>query len=246
VAGLPTGATATFGANSLSISGAAQSTTVSLASGTGTVSGTYVLGITGSAPNLKRSAAISAPLTGTADFAMTVSPAALNLTAGTTANVGTSTITVSPVNGFNDTVFLTCAVSSSLPGTKCAVSPAFITTSGTATVTVTAPATLAALRTPRSLPRHFPWTDGAFALAMGLMIAGKGERSSRKKLRMAMLIAVLLAGLAMMAGCGGGGSSSAVPSTSSSTTTTAQTGTIIVQASMAVLAHPATITVTVH
>ncbi len=240
VAGLPTGATATFRPAFLSFSGAApQNATLSLSAGTGTVSGTYVLRVTGSAGAIVRSTAISAPLTGTADFQFAVSPASLTLTAATTGNVGTATVTVMPVNGFSDPVLLTCTVPGSLPKTTCAVSPASITGSGTATVTLTAPTTLAAI--PRSLPPFFPWTSGAFAFVMGLVALKSDEGWSTAKLRITLLAILLLMGFAIMAGCGGGGSSS-----SPTPSTIPQTGSVIVTGSVPASTKTASIAVTVH
>ncbi|MGB9103585.1 MAG: S53 family peptidase, partial [Terriglobales bacterium] len=179
----------------------------------------------------------------TPDFQAGVSPASLTLTAGATANVGTSTLTITALNGFTGSVNLSCSVPSSLPGTTCSVLPASVTNSGTATVTVTAPTTRSSLRPPRLFPRFFPWTDGSFAIAMGLMIAGKRQRTS-KKTKMAILAVMLIIAIAIMIGCGGG-SSSTTPSASSGSTVTG-TGTVTVTAISGSLTHSATITVTVN
>jgi subtilase family serine protease len=178
-------------------------------------------------------------------FKLSLSTAALTLTAGTTANVGTVTATIAPLNAFSGTVALTCTVPAALPGTTCSVSPGSVTGSGTATVTVTAPTTRARLHTPPGLPPLFPWTGGTFALGMALMIAGKSDRSSRKKPTMALLAALLLIALATMAGCGGGGSSTSV-SNPSSATTTVRTGAITVQGASQGVTQTATIAVTVN
>ncbi len=181
----------------------------------------------------------------TPDFQAGVSPSSLTLTAGTTANVGTSTLTISALNGFTGSVNLSCTVTSSLPGTTCSVLPASVTNSGTATVTVTAPTTRASLRPPRLFPRFFPWTDGSFAIAMGLMLAGKRERTS-KKTKIAILAVMLIIAIAIMIGCGGGSGSSTTSSGSGTTTTTVQTGTVTVTATSGALSHATSITVTVN
>ncbi|HEX9121100.1 MAG TPA: S53 family peptidase [Terriglobales bacterium] len=181
----------------------------------------------------------------TPDFQAGVSPSSLTLTAGTTANVGTSTLTISALNGFTGSVTLSCSVPSSLPGTTCSVSPASLTNSGTATVTVTAPTTRSSLRPPRLFPHFFPWTDGSFAIAMGLMLAGKRERTS-KKTKMAILAVMLIIAIAVMIGCGGGSSSSSTTSSSSSGSSVTGTGTVTVTATSGALSHAASITVTVN
>ncbi|MBZ5512928.1 MAG: S53 family peptidase [Acidobacteriia bacterium] len=180
----------------------------------------------------------------TPDFQAGVSPSSLTLTAGTIANVGTSTLTISALNGFTGSVALSCTVPSSLPGTTCTVLPASLTNSGNATVTVTAPTTRTVnLRAPKLFPHFFPWTDGSFAIAMGLMIAGKRQRTS-KKTKMAILAVMLIIAIAIMIGCGGGGSSTTT--TSSGGTSVTGTGTVTLTAISGSLTHSAAITVTVN
>ena len=73
------------------------------------------------------------------DFQPSLAATTMNLTAGATANVGTTTLTITALHGFTGTVALSCSASATLPGTTCAVLPTSVTNSGTATVTVTAP-----------------------------------------------------------------------------------------------------------
>jgi subtilase family serine protease len=246
VTGLPAGATPTFNPNPVSITGAAaQSSVLQVTTTSSTAVGTYSLTVTAVGGGLTHTAALSLTVTAppTPDFQAGVSPSSLTLTAGTTANVGTSTLTISALNGFTGTVSLTCTVAS-LPGTTCSVLPASLTNSGTATVTVTAPTTRTVdLRPPKLFPHFFPWTDGTFAIAMGLMLAGKRERTS-KKTKMAILAVMLILAIAIMIGCGGGGSSTT--SSSSGGTPVTGTGTVTVTAISGSLSHSATITVTVN
>jgi len=70
---------------------------------------------------------------GTADFTMAASPSSVTMPSGGT---GTSTLTVSPTNGFTGTVTLTTSAPPS--GASISVSPTTITNSGTATLTLNA------------------------------------------------------------------------------------------------------------
>jgi subtilase family serine protease len=185
----------------------------------------------------------------TPDFQVSVSPSSLALTAGAAANVGTSTLTISALNGFAGSVNLSCTVPSSLPGTTCSVLPASVTNSGTATVTVTAPTTRTVdLRAPKLFPHFLPWTDGTFAIAMGLMVAGKRERTSKKTARtkMAILAVMLVIAIAIMIGCGGGSSTTSSSGGGGGGTSVTGTGTVTVTATSGALSHATAITVTVN
>jgi subtilase family serine protease len=242
---LPSAVTASFGNSAIVISStSSQSTTLQITSSTSTSAGNYVVAVSGSSGTLSRGTQINIAVT---DFQLTPSPSSLTLTAGTTANVGTSTLTIAALNGFTGSVALSCSVPSSLPGTRCSVLPTSLINSGTATVTVTAPTTRTVdLRTPKLFPHFFPWTDGTFAIAMGLMLAGKRERTSTRSKLVMLAVAVIVA-LGMTVGCGGGGSSSTVISPPSSNgTPVTGTGTVTVTATSGSLSHAASLTVTVN
>jgi subtilase family serine protease len=182
------------------------------------------------------------------DFQASISPASLSLTAGTTSNVGTSTLTIAALNGFTGTISFTCSVPSSLPATTCTVSPASLANAGSVTVTVTAPTTRTVnLRTPSVFPHFFPGPGATFAIAMGFAIAGKGQRGSRKR-SLAILALLLFVGVGMMIGCGGGGSSPSVQTTSSPSSSTSVTGTgaVKVTATSGSLTRTVTTMVTVN
>ncbi|MGZ4822154.1 MAG: S53 family peptidase [Terriglobales bacterium] len=181
-----------------------------------------------------------------ATFLLSNSPSSLTLTAGPSSNVGTTTLSVSPQNGFNGTVALSCTVPSSLSRTTCSVSPSALTGSGSATVTVTAPTTRTSLREPRLFPHLFPWTDGTFAIAFGMMLVGKRDGVS-KKWKAAIFAVLLVVVVGGMVGCGGGGSSSSTSSFSQSTSSSVTgTAAVTVTATSGSFTRTANINVTVQ
>ena len=131
VSGLPSGAAAAFDPPSV---GAPGSSSLSLLTNPVTPAGVYTIVITGS--DGLQSHTVSVTLT-VVDFTVTVSPASQTVTEGSTA---TYTVTVTPSNGFNDTVFL------SLPSLFFGMSatfnpPSIAGGSGTSTLSVTTAST---------------------------------------------------------------------------------------------------------
>jgi subtilase family serine protease len=130
------------------------------------------------------------------------------VTSGTAGQAGTSTVTVTELNGFTGTVNLTCASAASVK-ISCSLSPASVTFSGTgttqtSTLSMTAAAYLRDLPSRKSgigvLARGFGLTGGLFAAVI------LGIPSRRK---WAALFGLALLAIALTAiGCGGGGSSS--------------------------------------
>ncbi len=184
------------------------------------------------------------------DFMFTnATPGSVTVTAAPTSNTGTSTVTISALNGFTGTYALNCTVSSNLRGTTCSVGPNTIVNSGTATVTVTAPTSRSSLRAPSLFPHFAPWTDGTLALAFGLVFAGKRGRSSKSR-KLALVALLVFFAIVMMVGCGGGGSSSSSTTSNSQTTTTPSsvtgTGAVIVTATSGSFTRAVTINVTVN
>ena len=157
------------------------------------------------------------------DFSFAVSPIALTVAAGQSR---TTTVSVTPVNGFASAVSFSC--SGLATGASCSFSPATVTPSGTAattTLTVTTPATSAAMRS--NSERFFPGSG----LVLALCCFGW------KKRRLCMqVLAVSVAGLGLLSGCGGGGSSSTQPVTSA----------ITITATSGSLQHKTTLTLTVN
>jgi hypothetical protein len=149
--------------------------------------------------------------TATPDFALAASNGATTLTAspGNTASLG---LNLTPSDGFNQTVNLTCTVPS--PAT-CALNPTSILVSGTSaatsTVTVTLPSASgsSSTNTPKgaSLHRRGPWNALLPFSVFGFALIGGRRRSWLPLLLLALCFAL------MLAGCGGGsaGSSASTP-----------------------------------
>ncbi|MBZ5504083.1 MAG: hypothetical protein LAO78_01230 [Acidobacteriia bacterium] len=131
VSGLPAGASASFSPASVAGSG---SSTLSVTTSITTPAGTYTLTITGTSGALVHSSTVKLvvnPVGGTPDFTISVSPASLNVTRGTTGNY---TVTIGAVNGFSGTVSLSVAgLGSRVTAT---FSPTTVTGSGTSTLSV--------------------------------------------------------------------------------------------------------------
>jgi hypothetical protein len=144
-------------------------------------------------------------LVGGESFAVSVSPPAAALTAGEAIS---TTVTISPGNGFNQAVTLTCT---NLPqGAKCSFVPASVTPDGTnqisAALTVTTtvrsglPGPLGKWMGPRSPLQFAPWL--ALLAALGLLWPGRKSGRPRVRLGFAGIGILFL----FMAGCGGGSS----------------------------------------
>jgi N-acetylneuraminic acid mutarotase len=162
------------------------------------------------------------------NFAVAASPASMTVIAGQSA---TSSISVTPANGFNSAVSFSC---SGLPsGVSCSFSPATVTPSDVAVSTTLTIATT----TSAALHRNaIPFSSGA-ALAAALCCIGW-----RKRRRWPILITIAAAaiGLSALSGCGSG-------SSSSSTTTAHQptTSAITVTAASGSLQHSTDVALTV-
>jgi hypothetical protein len=126
VAGLPTGAGASFHPPSLTTSG---STTLRVPTSFSTSAGTYPLTITGTSGQASNTATVT--LVVTANFAVSVSPPSETITRG---NTGTYTVTVTASQGFSGTVSLT--VSGLPPESMASFNPTSVTNSGPSTLTV--------------------------------------------------------------------------------------------------------------
>ena len=140
-------------------------------------------------------------------FSITVAPASATLTHGQTT--AALTVTVTPSNGFNATVSLSC---SGLPaGAACLFNPGSVAGgSGTSSLTISTTAGSA----QSSASRH-PGLFYALCLpiaGMSLFGAGLASGRSRKKRVVALLLGCLVfSGLMFVAACGGGGGSSSTP-----------------------------------
>jgi hypothetical protein len=161
------------------------------------------------------------------DFSVAATPTSMTVAAGSS---GTTTVSVTPANGFNAAVSFSC---SELPsGASCSFTPATVTPSGaaasTTTLTVTTSATDAALH--RNGPPLFP--EAAFAVALCCM----GWK--KRRWQMLSLLAVSVAGLSLLSSCGSSSSGLSSPQPVTSTVT--------VTATSGSLAHTSTFTLTVN
>jgi len=150
------------------------------------------------------------------NFSLTSSASSLTVSSGQS---GTLTISVAPSNGFNSPVSFAC---SGLPSVaSCSFSPSTVTPSGAAassTLTVTASATSAAVRSPSLFP----------GVVLSFTICCFGWKR-RRRLQSTILLAIALAGLGVLEGCGGGSGSSGPPPpapVTSTVTVTATSGTL--------------------
>jgi len=166
-----------------------------------------------------------------ANFTLAASPASLTVDSG---DQGTVTLSVTPQNGFDSPVSLTC---SGLPaGATCSFAPATVTPSGAAAttqLTISVSAQSSALQ-PGSRP-VLPFA----ALAATVCLLGWRKRHSWHPW---LLLAVAYAGLRLLSGCGGGSSAA----TSPTPTPTVTTSTVTVTATSATLQQTATIALTVN
>src|SRR5882672_5724891 len=124
--GLPSGVTASFNPGST-----ASTSTLTLTASSTAIVGTVTVTVTGISGSLSHSTTLSLTVNPPANFAFSASPNSLTITRGTT---GTSTITVTPQNGFNGSVSLSAA---GLPsGVTASFNPS--STASTSTLTLTA------------------------------------------------------------------------------------------------------------
>jgi hypothetical protein len=130
---LPTGVTASFSPNPT----ATTSTLTLTASPTATTGGPVTVTVQGTSGALTQTTTISLTVTAAPAFTLSASPNTLSIVQGSN---GTSTITVTPTNGFTGSVNL--SVASTLPtGVTASFSPNPTTTTSTLTLTATASAT---------------------------------------------------------------------------------------------------------
>jgi subtilase family serine protease len=189
-----------------------------------------------------------APITGSsADFAISPSPQNLTVSAG---NSATSTLTVFPNNGFAGTVSVACSVASTLSGVTCSLSPATVTGSGTATLTVSA-STSARFFGRGRFRGSWPFEE-AWIFACVLLLGAAGlwarEKSSlvftRRRALGRIGLGLALAGLLAGAISCGGGSSSSTPTPTPTPTT--ESGDVTVTATSGSLSHTTQVYVAIN
>jgi len=183
--------------------------------------------------------AITAPAP---DFSIAASPTSATVAPGSTAS---TTITLTPANGFNTATSLSC---SGLPANAtCTFSSASLTPSGaaaTSTLTlatnVSATATAALRHGDSPLNRITVAGSGGALLAFLLMPGLWRRRRDLAWLRMLNLAAVCLIAVQTLIGCGGGSSKPSGP------VTPAGTAAIIITGTAGSTTHTATFTLTVQ
>ena len=162
----------------------------------GPTSGTYSV-----TDNASGSPQVAALVGGGTDFGMSASPASATVTAGQSA---TYTLTLTPVNGFTQTVSPSC--SGLPPAASCAISPATLTLDGThtATATVTVSTTVRSMLTPgERWPKNpqllLPF--GNVALGTFLILAALTALSAARSRRMKWLVLSVLLLVFFWAAC---------------------------------------------
>jgi hypothetical protein len=166
------------------------------------------------------------------DFTLAVSPTTVTVTAP--GQSGTTTVTITPLGGFNATITYTCT---GLPSEATCTFPT-AATGGTLTIATTAPS---ARLDKAPLGRH----RGLFyALLLpgflGLVVSAGNRKRTLRGGRLLALIAVLAISTLWMPACGGGSTTPKNPGTPTGTST------VTVTATAGSLNHTATITLTVQ
>ena len=233
-------------------SGSYSSGAINLTVGTASITvpaGTLPLGtdtLTASYTPDSSGSALYGAATGSSTVAVSAAPpsfaisgTAVSLTAGATTG-NTSTITITPANGFTGSVVLSAQVTSSPTG---AIDPPTMsfgsttpvsitgTSSGTATMTITTTASSTTSCVATNEPgRGIPWYAGGGAALACILLFGIAPRRRRLRalLGALMLLAVLAGGVSACGGGGGGGtacSTTLVPGTTSGSYTITVTGT---------------------
>jgi hypothetical protein len=138
------------------------------------------------------------------DYSLTASSSSITITSP--GAIGSSTLTINAINGFNGAVNFAC---SNLPAmSSCQFSPTSVSGSGNTALTIATTAPIALL-----VPgNHFngldrPMSGGEVALAGIYLVAGMFWRRRWRKLLSVAAFALFLAA----AGCGGGGSNGPAP-----------------------------------
>jgi hypothetical protein len=206
------------------------------APGTYTVTATY-------AGNIANLASTSTPVTVTIaapDYTVTASPSTATIAAGQSA---TTTLTLTPVGGYNGTVKLSCGT---LPaGATCTFAPASLTpasgaaATSTLTITTTAPTTAMLRRV----------TSGMQGIAMaGILcltfVPWRTRKLNHSLLRTTLLTILLIAGLVSLSGCSSSPNSSGT--TNPGTPTGTQTITVTTADASGALSHTINFQLTVN
>jgi Bacterial Ig-like domain (group 3) len=163
------------------------------------------------------SAAVPFTITATGTFTIGGTPAAVTTTPGSGTSQGSSTVTITPANGFSGVIAVMCG--SGVPGVNCGqLSIPAGSTTGTLPINVNNPASamattgaiapavkkLRAMAAPLSVPGGKDWwmLSAGTGLATLILLLLPG----RKRYRAAFSLGLICA-ISLVIGCGGGGSS---------------------------------------
>ena len=210
--------TATLGTGTTSALGVATYTLTAGAAGT-----TYTLSASfAAAGNYAPSASSSQTLTvGSSPVTITPSTSSISIAPST---FGTVTLTIAPVGGFTGAVALTC--NSPVSYVACAVIPSSITLNGTTSTTVTG--TISVATTTASIERSHNGIMLAMFAPLGLLGLALGSRKRRGWMqRVALMLMLIVCGVAagsLISGCGSSGTVGTAPSGSQVMTFTATAG----------------------
>jgi hypothetical protein len=173
------------------------------------------------------------------DYSLTASSSSIAITSP--GGSGSSTLTISAINGFNGAVNFSC---SNLPAmSSCQFSPTSVSGGGNTTLSITTTAAVALLIPDnRSNGVDRTTTEGEVTLAGICLVAGMFWRRRWHKLLNVAAFALLLTG----AGCGGGGSSGPPPPPPPSPGTTAGIYAVMVTATSGTITHNISLSVNVQ
>jgi hypothetical protein len=171
---------------------------------------------------------------GVQDFKIAATPTTVTVTAP--GQSGTTTLTITPLGGFTQTVTYTCA---GLPSEATCTFPT-AATGGTLTITTTAPSARMD-KNPLGRSRRL-----FYALLLpgflGLVVSAGSRKRTLRGLRLLSLIAVLALSTLWMPACGGGSSSGGT----SNPGTPAGTSSVTVTAAAGSLTHSVPVTLTIQ
>jgi hypothetical protein len=196
-AGLPLGTSCAF-APSVVMPGAASALTVTPTAAAPL--GTYTVTVKGSFESLNHETTVGLTIAA-APPNFTIAPTALSPASVAAGGSSTSTIVISPTEGFNNAVSLTCGVAPLVTnGPSCSFNPTSVaggSGSSTLTISTTAATTAALVRS---------WRGALFAMWLpiaGLALLGASSASRNKTFCNFVLGSLVLSGLVFLSGCGG-------------------------------------------
>ena len=175
VSGLPAGVTASFSPASIAAPGAGNSTLTFTASNTATTGTTNIM-ITASGGSATHTTIVGLTVNATAtpDFGISVSPASLSVTQGSS---GSTTVSITVSGGFNSTVSLSA---SGLPsGVTASFNPASIAAPGSSTLTLSATSTATTGTTNITLNANGGGVIHTATIALTVSASGGGNTTSQ-------------------------------------------------------------------